>query len=108
QTADSGRAALYKHWKDIARQFSDDGASFVQYIRHAVTVQSGHILPKELFGFLAQRVDHSGKNPPNSSGLMKLLDRYLPLYLQMIDPTAAGPADPEALKIFAALNSLAV
>jgi hypothetical protein len=26
----------------------------------------------------------------------------------MIDPSAAGPAEPEALKIFAALNSLAV
>lgn len=36
------------------------------------------------------------------------LEEHLPLYLQMIDPTSAGPADPDALRIFAALNSLSV
>jgi hypothetical protein len=35
---------------------------------------------------------------------MQLLEGNLPLYLQMMDPTLAGPAEPEALKIFAALN----
>lgn len=39
---------------------------------------------------------------------MQILEEHLPLYLQMIDPTSAGPADPEALRIFAALNSLNV
>lgn len=109
QTAPAMREARYKQWQAISRQFSPVGSnSFVQYIRHAVTVKSGHILPKDLFGFLAQRVDHSGKRPPNPDELMKLLEKHLPLYLQMIDPTAAGPAESEALKIFAALNSLAV
>jgi len=108
QTADSGRAALYKQWKEIARQFSDDGASFVQYIRHAVTVESGHILPKDLFGFLAGRVKHFDRKPPSPPQLMKLLERHLPLYRQMMDPTLPGPARPEALGIFSALNSLGV
>ena len=39
---------------------------------------------------------------------MELLEKHLPLYVQMVNPTLAGPADPEALRIFAALNSLGV
>ena len=109
QTAQPKREARYKQWQAIASQFSSVGSNtFVQYIRHVVTVQSGHILPKDLFGFLAQRFDHSGKHPPTPDYLMELLEKYLPLYMQMVDPTLAGPAEPEALKIFSALNSLSV
>lgn len=109
QTAKSQREARYQEWQRIAIQFPPEGTNnFVQYIRHAVTVSSGHVLPKDLFGFLAQRVTHAGKRPPNPDELMALLEAHLPLYMQMIDPTLAGPADPEALKIFAALNSLGV
>ncbi|MDR3472540.1 MAG: hypothetical protein P4M09_12745 [Devosia sp.] len=39
---------------------------------------------------------------------MSELESYLPLYLQMIDPSVAGPAEPEALRVFSALNSLGV
>lgn len=39
---------------------------------------------------------------------MQLLRKHLPLYLQMVDPSLPGPGDPEALKVFAALNSLGV
>jgi Protein of unknown function DUF262 len=108
QAADSQRPALYNQWKKIARQFSDDGASFVQYIRHAVTVESGHILPKDLFGYLAGRVTHADRTPPSTPQLMKILERHLPLYRQMMDPTLPGPASPEELGIFSALNSLGV
>ncbi|MDQ2083954.1 DUF262 domain-containing protein [Xanthobacteraceae bacterium Astr-EGSB] len=108
QTPDSKRAIVYEQWKRIARQFTDDGASFVQFIRHAVTVESGHILPKDLFGFLAGRVKHFERVPPTPSQLIKLLERHLPLYRQMMDPTLPGPARPEALGIFSALNALGV
>ena len=109
QTPREKRPARYAEWQAIANQFASDGANnFVQYIRHAVTVQSGHILPKDLFGFLAGRDKHAGKEPPSTEGLMRLLRRHLPLYLQMIDPTLAGPAEPDALKIFSALNALGV
>lgn len=109
ETAKSKREALYKRWQAISAQFSGDGSNtFVQYIRHAVTVGSGHILPKDLFGFLAERVEPSDRKPPNPNELMTLLERYLPLYVQMVDPTLGGPADAEALKVFAALNSLGV
>jgi len=102
------RNQRYKKWKEIAKQFGGDGATFVQFIRHAVTVESGHILPKDLFGFLAGREEHSEKKPPSTLQLLKLLEKHLPLYLQMMDPTLPGPAKPEALGIFAALNNLGV
>ena len=108
QTSASGRARIYQQWKDVARQFSDDGAAFVQYIRHAVTVENGHILPKDLFGFLAGRVRNFDRKPPTTPQLMKLLESHLPLYRQMMDPTLPGPAGPEALGIFSALNNLGV
>ena len=109
QTTQPQRRLRYREWQRISGQFLQDSSStFVQYIRHSVTVRSGHILPKDLFGFLADRVKHPGKKPPTPDELVRILKEYLPLYLQMIDPTSAGPADPEALKVFAALNALSV
>lgn len=109
QTQKNKREARYKQWQQIAGQFSSTGSnSLVQYIRHVVTVEAGHILPKDLFAFLAQRIAHGDKQPPSPDQLMGKLEQHLPLYLQMVDPTLAGPAEPEALKIFAALNSLSV
>ncbi|CCJ05879.1 DUF262 domain-containing protein [Methylocystis sp. SC2] len=113
QTPPVEREARYRQWQTISKQFSADASNtFVQYIRHVVTVRCGHILPKDLFGFLAQRRGLPDRNdtnaPPSTEVLMKLLQEHLPLYAQMVDPTLAGPADPEALRIFAALNSLGV
>lgn len=109
QTRPSAREERYHQWQEMAGQFAADGANtFVQYIRHAVTVRNGHVLPKDLFGFLAQRVRFAGKHPPTSEELIELLQHHLPLYLQMIDPSAAGPAEPDALRIFGALNTLGV
>lgn len=109
QTQQADRQTRYDQWKSISTQFpSSSSNSFVQYIRHAITVQYGHILPKDLFNFLAQRSKDRGKEPPTPNGLMKILEEYLPLYLQMIDTSVAGPASPDALRIFNALNSLGV
>jgi hypothetical protein len=88
QTAKGQRKARYAEWQRISGQFGADGSAvFVQYIRHSVTVRSGHILPKDLFGFLANRDKHPGKKPPSPDQLMRRLKDDLPLYLQMIDPT---------------------
>lgn len=109
QTGAARKQARYRQWQDLSGHFLQDGTNnFVQYIRHSVTVRSGHILPKDLFGFLARRVNHPGKKPPNPDELVSLLKEYLPLYLQMIDPTLGGPAEPDALKVFDALNALGV
>jgi len=109
QTAQNRRAARYEEWQGIQRRFVEEGSNnFVQFIRHAVTVEAGHILPKDLFGFLANRMPVSGKEPPTPNQLMEILGDQLPLYLQMIDPSLDGPAEPGALAVFQALNSLSV
>ncbi len=109
QTADSKKNETYKRWQSMAQQFGQGGAnSVVQFIRHVVTVQGGHILPKDLFDFLAQRITIKDWKAPTADKLMSLLEKSLPLYLQMTDPTLDGPAEADALKIFAALNDLGV
>jgi hypothetical protein len=109
QTSSGLKEDRYKEWRSIARRFSLNGTNtFVQYIRHVVTVEGGHILPKDLFDFLARRTTHGNKRPPSVDELMALLKENLPLYMQMIDPTLDGPAELDVLKIFAALNSLGV
>lgn len=107
--AGGDEADRYGQWQSIAKQFSTEGANnFVQYIRHVVTVKSGYILPKDLYGFLANRKKMGDRVPPRPNEVMSLLERNLPLYMQMIDPTTAGPADVDALGVFSALNSLSV
>ncbi len=109
QTQEKLRTALYAEWQRIQRPFTEEGSNnFVQFIRHAVTVQAGHVLPKDLFGFLANRLRFAGKEPPTVPRLMALLVEQLPIYLQMIDPSIDGPAEPDALQVFSALNSLGV
>lgn len=109
QTGENQRSARYAEWQGIQRRFADEGTNnFVQFIRHSVTVEAGHILPKDLFGFLANRTPMAGKDPPSPNELMEIMKRQLPLYLQMIDPSLDGPAEPQALAVFQALNSLGV
>lgn len=103
------RALIYERWKLISDNFSNDGAnSFVQYIRHSVTVESGHILPKDLFAFLASRSGHGSRVAPPPNRLIEMLENNLPLYMQMIDPSLPGPANESALAVFRALNRLNV
>ena len=73
-----------------------------------MTVEAGHVLPKDLFGFLAKRLQFTGREPPAVPRLMNILNEHLPIYLQMIDPSLDGPAEAKALRVFSALNSLGV
>jgi hypothetical protein len=109
QTAPAQQDAMYAQWTSIAAAFaSEETSNFVQYIRHVVTVDYGHVLPKDLFGFLAGRIKLGDRLPPTSNQLLNALQSRLSIYQQMMDPTLPGPADPEALRIFAALNMLGV
>ena len=110
QTAQRYKEATYRRWRQLSENFAPEGSTntFVQYIRHVVTVHSGHVLPKDLFGFLAERRNHPGNRPPSSSQLLDLLEENLPAYLQMIDPSLPGPAGREELGFYAAFNALGV
>lgn len=107
QTPLPDREARYRQWQNISKQFSPTGNnSFVQYIRHAVTSEWGHVLPKDLFDFISGRM--SAVSRPSVPELIDLLERNLSVYLQMIDTSIAGPCEEETLKIFSALNDLGV
>ena len=103
------RESMYEDWQRLANQIESVGEqSFVQYIRHVVTSHRGHILPKDLFDFLARRHDFASKRPLSPIELVSALGDSLELYVQMMDPRLEGPAEPEAISVFAALNDLSV
>jgi hypothetical protein len=110
QTAPDQREAEYGRWQEISRALAPAGTNnLVQYIRHVVTVTAGHMPPKELFDYLARRNPRQTRPAaPSPREIIDSLERHLPLYLQMTDPTLAGPASPDMLKVFAALNDLGV
>ena len=109
QTKPEDRENRYNRWQSIAGNFPSEGANnFVQYIRHVVTVHNGHVLPKDLYAFLAGRLRYQEGAPHSPTELMGLFEQNLKLYLQMIDPSAAGPATDGMLSVFSALNSLGV
>jgi hypothetical protein len=104
------KKALYEEWQSIAQAFPSDGSnSFVQYIRHVVTTEVGHVLPKDLFDLIAGRGAYvSRQDRPTINKLMQLIKEKLQIYSQMIDVSLPGPLEGEALDIFSALNSLSV
>ena len=109
QTPSADQKSVYERWQQVAEQFdSDSGTSFVQYIRHVVTVQAGHILPKQLYDYLAKRGQFSEANPPTPLLLLRNLEDYLPLYSQMMDPSVGGPAGEQLLDVYRAFNQLSV
>lgn len=108
-TPQGKRQARYEQWQAIAGQFSSEGTNnFVQFIRHVITVENGHVLPKDLYSFLAGRLRGQARPPHSPDELMRLLENSYPLYNQMINPEVGGPAHPEMLPLFKALNSLGV
>lgn len=109
QTPGAQKHARYLQWQHIADQFPSEGTnSLVQYIRHVVTVRSGHILPKDLYDYIARRGQFITKSPPGTDELMSILESNLPIYGQMVDPTVGGGAEGEMLRVFASFNHLAV
>jgi hypothetical protein len=107
QTPDASRSDHYQRWTHLAAQFATGQSNnFVQFIRHVVSMQSGYILPKDLYDYLAQR--RGATQAPSVGDLLIQLETWLPIYLQMIDPTVDGPASPVQLRIFESLNELNV
>ncbi|MBS3695249.1 DUF262 domain-containing protein [Rhodococcus qingshengii] len=104
ETPEDRRDARYHEWQDVSRQF-DSG--FVTYIRHAITTTHGYIPPRDLYDALTGR-GGSTHGPTNPEILLQLLQLHLPIYLQMMDPTTAGPATEDELAVFTMLNTLNV
>ncbi|MEU7005031.1 DUF262 domain-containing protein [Nonomuraea sp. NPDC046570] len=103
------RDAQYDAWHSTAEKFEQlGGQNYVQYIRHTVNLRAGYVLPKDLYNYIARRGDFSSAGEIPAAQLMEDLQHWLPVYLQMIDPTLGGPANADALGIFESLNELRV
>jgi hypothetical protein len=111
QVPSSKRETLHEVWTRMAHTFEGTApGAFVQFIRHVTTISAGYILPRDLFDYLSGREvsDRSRPRPLPPAEFVSVLDEWAPLYLQMIDPTIAGPADEEWLSVFNSLNELGV
>ena len=111
QTPAPSRDARYHEWQSMAQPLLQYGqTTLVQFIRHVVTLDAGHVLPRDLFAFLAGRdgSTRERRRPPSVPELTTALESQLPHYLQMLDATLDGPAEPEWLTIYAALLDLNV
>ncbi|TDP99354.1 MULTISPECIES: DUF262 domain-containing protein [unclassified Leifsonia] len=111
QTSADRREARYQQWQRIAETFSAEASSsFVQFIRHAVTIVRGHVLPRDLYDVLTGRGESAASKalPMSPDELLSLLELELPLYAQTDDPTLDGPADSAQLAVFSILNALNV
>lgn len=108
-TPEESRASRYDEWYKMAQEFEELGnQNFVLYIRHVINLTAGYILAKDLYNYIAKRGEFAKSNVPGVDALIGALEANLSLYLQLLDPTGDGPADPESLGIFAALNELGV
>ena len=103
------RESYYDEWQRISKNFSAGSANntFVQYIRHVVTVECGNIPGKDLYDVLSGNKKND-RYQPSSSRLLGLLSSRLDLYRQIADPSLSGPAEGRALEIFNAFKSLSV
>ncbi len=103
------RAAIYDEWRRLSKIFGRDNLNnFVQFIRHVVTVRSGYVLPRDLYSFLKDGPESGPKQRPLPLALVHYMSAAAPLYEQMVDPTAEGPATAVEAGAFQALDALSV
>lgn len=97
----------YDEWQELASSFEGNTATFVQFIRHCVTLDKGHVQPRDLYDVLTGR-GRVKRTPVAPETLMKLLELNHPAYTQMVDPTMEGPATTAELSVYATLNAINV
>lgn len=104
---------IYEKWNSISKEFSDSTSksTLVQYIKHAVSVDYGHIPAKDLYDVLSGK-KRNLKSPPTPFELLDLLSNRLDIYRQIDNPEVFGSSERSiegrALDIFSAFNSLNV
>ena len=108
-TCDKEKDKVYRKWQEISKSFSPNSPNkLVQYIKHALSLEFGHIPANDLYDFLSgNRV--MKKSPPSSSKLLEILLSRLKVYLQMDNPGIPGPVtNARVISVFEAFNSLEI
>jgi hypothetical protein len=101
----STRDRTYQRWNSIEAQLDAIGAAdqLTTFVRHVVTLERGYVIPRELY----QEVSSAYAGPPGVERLLCLLESFLPIYLQLIDPSADVESSEERTKSFAIMETLA-
>jgi hypothetical protein len=103
------RIQVYAEWQRLSKMFGRENLNnFVQFIRHVVTVSSGYVLPRDLYSFLKDDAERSGRARLRPLELVEHMTAAAPLYGQMVDPSADGPASAMEAGAFQALDDLSV
>ena len=108
-TPDKIKSKTYDEWQRISREFSSKtfGSTFVQYIKHVVSVECGHIRQRELYDFISKNRSFK-KSPPTPKKLLDILSKRLDVYRQIDNPNALGPIEGRQVEIISAFNSIGI
>lgn len=101
---DATQDETHERWKAIEAQFEEISASnqVTTFIRHVVTLRVGYVTPRELYRIVT--IEYQGSS--GVQGLLDDLEAHLPVYVQMIDPSADIDSSDVTTKTFAVLQAL--
>lgn len=105
EASSEDREKQYYEWQRISKEMP--GSTFVQYIKHVISLKCGHIPGTDLYDFISGE-KLIKKSPPTTVEFLSLLGGNLDIYRQIDDPQAPGPIEGEALGVFSAFNALEV
>lgn len=105
EASSEDREKQYYEWQRISKEMQ--GSTFVQYIKHVISLKCGHIPGTDLYDFIS-REKLIKKSPPTTTEFLSLLGSNLDIYRQIDDPQVPGPIEGEALGVFSAFNALEV
>lgn len=100
------RDETYRRWRLIESQLEDVSAldQLTTFVRHVVTLERGYVIPRDLY----QAVTTAYKGPGGVGLLLDRLERFLPTYVQMIDPTADVESSETLSRAFVLADALSI
>lgn len=106
-SSDSGvREETNRRWNSIEEQLKAIGEldQLTTFVRHVVTLDRGYVIPRELY----QVVSSSYTGASGVSRLLDRLERNLPVYLQMLDPSADIESSETRTRAFLLADALSM
>lgn len=100
------RDQTHARWHQIEDQLELVGGfdELTTFVRHVVSLDHGYVIPRDLYGVVSKRY-------PEASGVRDLLtklENYLPVYLQMLDPSSDVESSETRTRTFTIIKALAM
>ncbi|WP_161988692.1 DUF262 domain-containing protein [Pedococcus bigeumensis] len=104
RSSESDRDNTVQRWGAIEQQFADLQADeqLTTFVRHVVELRRGYVVPKELYQIVTKAFD----GPGAAQDLLSDLEQHLPVYIQLIDPTADVESTELRTRVFRLLSWL--